>query len=78
MDPVRARRDLRISVDGFRYLLASVVDHPILQWTPGKQKQASAQLQLEVFLYSMQSLSYYQISQHFGIGEGSSTLVLMY
>ncbi|KAE8968567.1 hypothetical protein PR003_g28823 [Phytophthora rubi] len=69
-DPVRARRDLRISVDGFRFLLASLVDHPAFKRTPGKQQQAPVQLQLEVFLYSLQSLSDYQVSQYFGVGEG--------
>ncbi|KAE9058658.1 hypothetical protein PF010_g30916 [Phytophthora fragariae] len=70
-DPVRARRDLRISVDGFRFLLASLVDHPAFKRTPGKQQQAPVQLQLEVFLYSLQSLSYYQVSQYVGVGEGT-------
>ncbi|EGZ21045.1 hypothetical protein PHYSODRAFT_391197, partial [Phytophthora sojae] len=64
MGSVRARRVLRISVDGFCLLLASVAPHRVFQRKPGKQQQAPVQLQLEVFLFSMQSLSYHNISQH--------------
>ncbi|EGZ22264.1 hypothetical protein PHYSODRAFT_299642 [Phytophthora sojae] len=56
MGSVRARRDLRISVDA-------------------EARETPVQLQLEVFLYSMQSLSYHNISQPFGIGEGTVKIV---
>lgn len=70
MDPLRARRELRVSVGGFCYILDQVREHTVFKRATGKQEQAPVQLQLEVFLYSLQSYSYHAIAQHFGVGEG--------
>ncbi|KAE8962198.1 hypothetical protein PR003_g30528 [Phytophthora rubi] len=70
-DSLRAKRDLRMHQETFVILLGRLRDHPVFHRTPGKQEQAPAQLQLEVFLYSLQPLTIHQVAQHFGIAEGS-------
>ncbi|KAE9030187.1 hypothetical protein PF011_g743, partial [Phytophthora fragariae] len=70
-DSLRAKRDQRMHQETFVILLGRLRDHPVFHRTPGKQEQAPVQLQLEVFLYSLQPLTIDQVAQHFGIAEGS-------
>lgn len=70
MDPCRTRRDLCISTNRFKFLLHRIALPAAVQCTPEKQEQAPIQLLLEALLYSLQALTYHQIAQHFGIGEG--------
>ncbi|CAK4141567.1 unnamed protein product [Aphanomyces euteiches] len=55
MDPERARRELRISIAAFRFVLDVVKTNEVFNRVPRKQEQAPVQLQVE----------------HFGIGEGT-------
>ncbi|KAE9107984.1 hypothetical protein PF010_g12072 [Phytophthora fragariae] len=70
-DPMRARRDLHMSRGTFIYLLGRIQHDVVFARAPTKQEQAPVQLQLEVFLFALQSLSTHRVAQHFGIAEGS-------
>ncbi|KAE9319596.1 hypothetical protein PF008_g18233 [Phytophthora fragariae] len=69
-DPMRARRDLRMSRGTFIFLLSRIQEDVVFARAPTKQEQAPVQLQLEVFLFALQSLSSHRVAQHFGIAEG--------
>lgn len=75
IDPVRSRRDFRLSVDDFNFLIHRISKHPVFKRVLGKQEQAPVQLQCDVFIYALQSLTYHQIVQHFGVGEGMMCLI---
>ena len=71
VDSLRAQRDLRMRQETFAVLLKRLCDHQVFRRIPGKQEQAPAQIQLEVFLYAQQPLTTHQVAQHFGIAEGN-------
>ncbi|KAF4029376.1 hypothetical protein GN244_ATG18895 [Phytophthora infestans] len=50
---IRPQRDLRMNKQTFELFIKRLRSHFVYFRSPGKQKQALAQLQLEVFLYSL-------------------------
>lgn len=77
---VRVRRLVRMDLATFQALQNLLADHPNFHNVPKKEKKLPIQLHLEIFLMFISTSgvggSYFKISDHFGVGEGTVRTVV--